>query len=346
MNISQALEKLTDAMRLRHLARSTEVCYRFWLEAYMGWLSGPQVPGDSGGLSRGGRVVVSAGDSAEKVEAFLTMQARRGVAASTQNQAFSALVFFYKEVLKTPLEGIDAARVRRPERVRTALSVEETRRLLGAVEDWAGYPTRLLARLLYGCGLRVCEPLELRMKDVKVGERTLTIREAKGGRDRTVALPECLVAEMEAQLRTARAVWRLDAAAGVPVSLPGLLARKSPRLGLTEAWAWVFPAHETVADRAAVPDARGQMGDGKVGRVRWRMHEKNLQRAVRAAAAMVGLAGKATPHVLRHCYATHAHRAGAAARDLQEVLGHRQLETTMRYLAADAGRVRSPLEVL
>ena len=318
MNISQALEALTGAVRLRHYSRRTEECYRLWLRSYMQWVRG-----------RGAQ-----GSSEEKVEAFLTAEARRGVAASTQNQAFNALAFFYKEVRKTPLGPIEAARARRPERVRTALTVEETRALLGAVEDVGGYPTRLVVRLLYGMGLRVCEPLELRMKDVEMGERRLILRGTKGGKDRMVTLPECLVAEMEGQLRVARAVWRADVAAGLPVALPGLLGRKSRRLGLAEAWGWVFPAHE----------ASGHPRTGE--RVRWRMHEVNVQRCVRAAAGQVGLAGRATPHVLRHSYATHAHRNGAAARDLQEVLGHRQLETTMRYLTADPGRVRSPLEVL
>ena len=318
MTISQALEQLTDAVRLRHFSRRTEEAYRLWLQSYMEWLGSRKLQGTS----------------EQKVEAFLTAEARRGVAASTQNQAFNALTFFYKAVLRTPLGPIEAARARRPERVRTALSVEETRALLGAVEDAGGYPTRLVARLLYGCGMRVNEPLELRLKDVDVAGRRLTIRGAKGGKDRVVTLPECLVAEMEGQLRVARLIWRADAAAGVPVALPGLLERKARRLGLAEAWAWVFPAHETVK--------HPRTGE----RVRWRMHEVNVQRCVRAAAGRTGLAGKATPHVLRHCYATHAHRSGAAARDLQEVLGHRQLETTMRYLAGEAGRVASPLEAL
>jgi integron integrase len=318
MNISQAVEKLTDAMRLRHLARSTEECYQFWLQSFMRWLASHKIKGTS----------------AQKVEAFLTMQARRGVAASTQNQALNALLFFYEKVLGTPLEAIDAARVRRPATVRTALSVEETRALLAAMEDHAGYPTRLVAHLLYGAGLRVSEPLELRIKDVDVVARRLVIRGAKGGKDRAVELPRTLVEAVEAQLRVARAVWRGDAAAGLPVAMPGLLARKSPRLALTEAWAWVFPAHR--------PMKHPRTGEA----VRWRMHEVNVQRAVRAAAAKAGLAGKVTPHVLRHCYATHAHEAGAPARNLQEAMGHTQLETTMRYLSPSENGVRSPLDAL
>ena len=141
MKIAEALEQLSDALRLRHFSHRTEQSYRMWLQSYMEAVRR---------LPRGWT-------SEQKVEAFLTAQARRGVAASTQNQAFNALAFFYKAVLKTPLGTIEAARVRRPERVRTALSVEETRALLGSMEDVGGYPTRLVARLLYGCGLRVGE---------------------------------------------------------------------------------------------------------------------------------------------------------------------------------------------
>ena len=341
MTISQALERLSDTIRLRHLARSTEECYRCWLQSYMQWLASRSFKGSS----------------AQKVEAFLTMQARRGVAASTQNQALNALVFFYKCVLGTPLEAIDAVRVRRPATVRTALTVAETRALLAAVEDHAGYPTRLVAHLLYGAGMRVCEPLELRIKDVDVVGRRLVIRGAKGGKDRVVELPRTLVEAVEGQFRAARAVWRGDAAAGLPVGMPGLLARKSPKLALTEAWAWLFPGHEPVK---AFGGRNAEGGTGKEGAarlltaaatggasaatVRWRMHEVNVQRAVRAAAGKTGLEGKATPHVLRHCYATHAHEAGAPARNLQEAMGHTQLETTMRYLTPTAAGVRSPLD--
>ena len=210
--------------------------------------------------------------------------------------------------------------------------MEDTRALLAKIPDVCGYPTRLVAHLLYGAGLRVTEPLELRIKDVDMKGRQLVICGAKGGKDRVVGLPEVLAEAMAAQLRTARAVWKGDAAAGLPAAMPGLLARKSPRLALTEAWAWVFPAHQ--------PMKHPRTGE----RVRWRMHEVNVQRAVRAAAEKVGLAGKVTPHVLRHCYATHAHEAGAPARHLQEAMGHTQLETTMRYLAPSAAGVRSPLD--
>lgn len=258
--------------------------------------------------------------SEQKVERFLTDEARRGVAASTQNQALNALMFFYGTVMGTPLGEIDALRARRPARVRVALSEEVTRAVLEAVEDTGGYATRLVAWMLYGCGLRVTEPLELRRKDVDLEARRLVVRGAKGGKDRVVELPRVLVDGLAAQLRLARAVWQGDVAAGVPVALPGLLAKKSPRLAFSEAWSWVFPAHK--------PSKHPRTG----GTVRWRMHEANVQRAVRAAAARAGLASRVTPHLFRHCYATHAHAAGAAVRDLQQALGHNDLDTTENYL--------------
>ena len=316
MTDAEALKNLKDAVRVRHFSLATEKSYAMWLRSYMTAVRA--YPGEW--LPE------------KKIERFLTEEARRGVAASTQNQALNALVFFYREVLQAPVGEIAAGRVRRPERVRQALSVGETRAVLAEVEDVCGYPTRLVALLLYGAGLRVTEPLELRIKDVDLGARRLVIREAKGGKDRVVGLPAVLAEAMAGQLRTARAVWKADRAAGLPVRLPGLLARKSPRLALVEAWAWVFPAH-------------GPMAHPRTGeRVRWRMHEVNVQRAVRAAAARAGLAGKVTPHVLRHCYATHAHEAGAPVRNLQEAMGHTQIETTMRYLTPTPAGVRSPLD--
>ena len=316
MTDSDALKKLHDAVRVRHFSYGTEKSYGMWLRSYMTAV----------------REYPAEWPPEKKIERFLTEEARRGVAASTQNQALNALVFFYKAVLEMPVGEIEAGRVRRPERVRKALSVGETRVLLGQVEDVCGYPTRLVVLLLYGAGLRVTEPLELRIKDVDLPARRLVIRQAKGAKDRAVEIPVTLVEAMSAQLRTARAVWRADLAAGLPTAMPGLLARKSPRLARTEAWAWVFPGH--------APMAHPRTGE----RVRWRMHEVNVQRAVRAAAGRAGLAGKVTPHVLRHCYATHAHQAGAAARDLQAALGHTHLDTTMRYLAPSAAGVRSPLD--
>ncbi len=301
-----------------HLSYATEKSYIGWVRSYITLLS--ELPGE---LS-----------SEEKVSAFLTREAKRGVAAATQSQALNAVVFLYGKVLGLPLAEVAALRVRRPPSVRTALSLEETRALLGAMEDVGGYPTRLVVQLLYGCGLRVSEPLELRIKDVDLGAGHIVVRAAKGNKDRIVSLPESLRGAMEGQLRVARAVWKGDVEAGLPVALPGLIGVKNPRARFDAGWAWVFPT-----DKATAHPRTGEQ-------VRWRMNEVNVQRAVRRTADKAGLSVKVTPHVLRHTFATHAHGAGAAARDLQAVLGHTKLETTMGYLDAQPTRVVSPLDRL
>jgi integron integrase len=318
MNTTEVIKKLSDFCRLKHLSYATEKSYSGWVQSYIRALG--KMPAEW--------------PSEQKAAAFLTQLARAGVAAATQSQALNAIIFLYRHVLGTALGDVEALRVRRPPTVRTALPVEEVRALLGAVEDVGGYPTRLVVRLLYGCGLRVSEPLELRIKDVDVAARRLVLRAAKGNKDRVVPLPECLRGEMEAQLRVARMVARADAEAKLPVAMPGLLAAKYPKAKFDSEWAWVFPMDK--------PVAHPRTGE----RVRWRMHEVNVQRAVRRAAQKAGIAARVTPHVLRHCYATHAHATGAAARDLQAVLGHTNLETTMRYLEAQPARVMSPLDRL
>lgn len=318
MNTQEILSKLSDVCRRKHLSLATEKSYAGWAKSYIEELL--RLPREW--------------TSEKKAEAYLTKLARRDVAAATQNQALNALNFLYKEIIGTPLGGVDALRVRRPATIRTALAVDEARRLMAAVEDSDGYATRLVVRLLYGCGLRVSEPLELRIKDVDLAEGRLVIRAAKGNKDRLVPLPEAVRGEMAQQLRVARAVAQGDAASGLPVAMPSLLAQKYPKAALQEAWAWVFPANAPVKHPRT-----GEL-------VRWRMHEVNIQRAVRKAATKAGIATRVTPHVLRHSYATHVHGAGANARDVQEILGHTKLETTMRYLTPAAPKVPSPLDGL
>jgi integrase len=196
----------------------------------------------------------------------------------------------------------------------------------------SGYPTRLITRMLYGCGLRVTEPLNLRVKDVLLGESRLILRGAKGGKDRIVPLPCSLVPEIKLQLRHARLVWEKDFSGKIPVPLPGRLASKYPDWQHAWKWAWVFPSQTTCVDDRT----------GKV--VRFRCHEANVQRAVKVAARKLGLC--VTPHQLRHAYATHAVRSGSNVRDVQEALGHSQINTTMNYLTPRACAVPSPLEVL
>lgn len=317
MTTKEAINRTREVIQLRHLSRATE-------ESYCGW------------LRRFARFVSEECDAGlkpeQKMEGFLTQLARQEVSASTQNQAFCALLFFYREVLKVELGKVDSLRAKKPVTVRTAPSVGDVRALLASVPDVGGYPTALLVRMLYGIGLRVSEPLNLRVKDVLLSESRLIIRGAKGGKDRVVALPCSLVAELKAQLTHARAVWEMDKAKGLPVALPGLLAKKYPAWAFSWQWAWVFPALR--------PCQHPRTGET----VRWRCLECNVQRAVRQAARPLGLC--ITPHHLRHAYATHSLNRGANVKALQEALGHSQIETTIGYCHAEACSVPSPLEVL
>ena len=300
---------------LRHLSINTEKSYTHWLVRYGAFLKDPKLKNLA---------------PEQKMEAFLTRLAISGVAASTQNQAFNALLFFYRGILKLELSSVDALRAKQPATIRQCPAQEEVSQMLSVVSDLYGYPTRLIVHLLYGCGLRVSEPLNLRIKDLDLKQGRLYIYQAKGNKGRVVLFPRCLAEPLERQLFKARSIAAQDHTMAIPVPLPGLLAKKYPWAARSERWAWLFPSHTTCRDH--------RMGI----QVRWRCHESNVQRAVRAAASRCRLDGL-TPHLLRHAFATHALHGGAFVRDLQVVLGHNHLDTTMLYLHTEAGRVISPL---
>jgi integron integrase len=316
---SEALQKCRDLLRRKHYALTTEQVYCGHIGSYINWL----------GLH--GR---SFPDSRARVEAFLTAMAHRGCSASTQNQAFNALLFLYEQVRGEKLPEIQALRAKQSRHKRTALSKEQTMALLQQVPNVGGYPTQLVAWLLYGCAMRVSEPLNLRIKDIDTSAWRLTLRGCKGGKDRTVIVPLCLREGVLKQIGFAKALWQRDQASGLPVEVPGLLARKYPKAPHSWQWFWLFPAH--------APCTHPRTGET----VRWRMHEVNVQRSVKKAAEKLGLDGLATPHVLRHCCATHILDAGGNVRDVQDLLGHASLETTMIYVHGDGERVRSPLDAL
>lgn len=309
-----------DKMRLKHLALTTERSYLGHIGSYIDWL-----------VLHGAQLR----DTRARLEAFLTSMAHRGCAAATQNQAFNALLFLYEvgRGEKMP-DDIQALRAKESKHRRTALTREQTLALLAGVQDHAGYPTRLVSLLLYGCGLRVSEPLNLRIKDLDTSAWRLTLRGCKGGKDRTVIVPECLRSAVATQIEIARAMWKRDRETNLPVEVPGLLAQKYKNAPHSWMWFWLFPSHTACT--------HPRTGDT----VRWRMHEANVQRAVKKSAERLGLDGLATPHVLRHCCATHILEAGGNVRDVQELLGHASLATTMIYVHGDSERVRSPLEVL
>jgi site-specific recombinase XerD len=317
MNIQHAIRLLQEACALHHTALSTEKSYIRCVQHYARFLQAPQ---------RKPLLTTEA-----KIEAFLTHLALKGVSAATQNQAFNALLFFYRFALKQDLGNINALRAKRPPGLRYCPDRSETLQLLAHVQDVHGYPTRLLVHLLYACGLRVCEPLNLRIKDLDLKGHRLHIHQAKGNKGRVVQFPECLSVALERQWVIARTLHAHDLAKRIPVALPGLLAKKYPYAEYVERWAWLFPSKSICRDTRA----------NKL--VRWRCHEANVQRAVRDAAMRCKLRGL-TPHNLRHAFATHALQDGAFVRDLQVVLGRSHLETTMNYLHPEATRVPSPLK--
>lgn len=319
MTKPEAIAALVAVIRRKHLALATEDNYSHWLGRFFDFLR--HHPG----------LLV---EPAARMEAFLTAEAKRGVAAATQNQAFNALLFWYREVLRQDPGQVDSLRAKKPVRLRHAPSVAAVSALLSRLQDSPSYPFRLIGAFLYGCGLRVTEPLNIRHKDLDLDAKTVIIRGAKGGKDRAIVLPDCLLPAIRRQVEASRVVHSRAAARSIPVKLPDALGTKYPTAGFSLGWWWLFPAPAPCADP-------------RTGRtVWWRCHESAVQKAVRRAAQAAGIADSISPHHLRHAWATHAHAAGASVRDLQAILGHKSLETTMVYLHPEADRVTSPLEAI
>ncbi|MGH7152199.1 MAG: integron integrase [Planctomycetota bacterium] len=313
-------ERARAAMRLRHFSPRTEEAYLHWMRRY--WeFHGRRNPADLG---------------AAQVTAFLNALATRGrVAPSTQNQALAALLFLYREVLGRDLPWLDdLVRARPPVRLPVVLTREEVRAVLGRME---GVPRRM-ATLLYGSGLRLLECCRLRVKDVDFGRNQITVRRGKGDRDRVTMLPGAVKAELAAHLLEVRAQHERDLAQGAGwVELPGALGGKLPSAGREWPWQWVFPA-----TRSYVEPETGE-------RRRHHLHETVVQQAVRRGVLAAGIAKRATCHTFRHSFATHLLEDGSDIRTVQELLGHKDVATTMIYthvLNRGPAGVRSPADRL
>ncbi len=284
-----------------------------------------------------------------EIEAFLGWLAtERNVSPSTHRQALSALLFLYQKVLNTPVPWMnDIGRPQTQRRLPVVLTPDEVVQVLGVLDGMqstaraaasAHAAHGLFGRLLYGTGLRLMEALRLRVKDIDFEHRAIIVREGKGAHDRLVMLPAALEQPLRAHLALAHTLWQADRAAGAaPVQLPHALERKYPRAGLSWSWFWVFPA--------SLPsqDPRG------AGERRHHQHEQAFQRAFRRALAQAGVNKPASPHTLRHSFATHLLQSGYDIRTVQELLGHADVSTTMIYthvLRLGGGAVRSPLDNL
>jgi integron integrase len=273
---------------------------------------------------------------AQEVQQFLSMlTTHRHVSVSTHNQALSALLFLYREVLGVQLPWLDeVSRPTRPRRIPSVLTTSEVAALLGAMTG----VTALLAKLLYGTGMRLNEGLRLRVKDVDFDRRVLMVREGKGGKDRVVMLPQSLDAALRAQLAQARSQWQLDRQHGFAgVEVPDALMVKYPDLGQRWGWFWMFPSPKLSLD----PRTRIER--------RHHLYEERLQRAIKLACAAAHIAKPVSVHTLRHSFATHLLQSGTDIRTVQELLGHSDVSTTMIYthvLKVAAGGTRSPLDAL
>ena len=312
------LEQVRDAIRRRHYSERTEETYVHWIKRFI-FFSGKRHPAELGG---------------EEVTAFLNYLAReRTVAAATQNQALSALLFLYKEVLGQPLPWLDGLeRAKRPARVPSVLTREEVRGLLAHMRGskW------LMASLLYGAGLRLRECLKLRVKDVDFGYRQIVVRNGKGAKDRVTMLPASVVAPLQAHLERVRKLHERDVARGYgDVELPDALARKYPRAQYEWGWKFVFPSYKLAVDP-------------RTGVIRrHHVYENFVIRGVKEAARSARIAKHVSCHTLRHSFATHLLEGGYDIRTVQELLGHADVSTTMIYthVLNKGGRgVASPLD--
>lgn len=314
------LDQVRGKMRLKHYSLRTEESYLGWIRRFIRF-HGKRHPTEMG---------------AAEVEDFLSHLATVGnVAPSTQNQALAAILFLYREVLNDELPWLDkVTRAKKPSRLPVVLTTQEVHAVLTGMQGtW-----RLMAELLYGSGLRLMECVRLRVKDIEFARKELLVRDGKGAKDRVTVLPQSLLEPLRIRLRKVRALHEEDLAQGRgEVYLPYALARKYPGAGREWVWQYVFPSAKLSVD------AR----DGRTRR--HHLDEKGLQRAVKQAVRNADVAKPATPHTLRHSFATHLLQIGYDIRTVQELLGHKDVSTTMIYthVLNRGGRgVVSPLDTI
>lgn len=312
------LDQVRSQLRTLHYSYRTEQQYLFWARRFI-LFHGKRHPADMG---------------APDVEAFLTHLAMdRGVSASTQNQALAALLFLYQRVLQVELPWLDGVvRAKQSRRLPVVLTPDEVKQVLSQLqgEYW------LIGSLLYGAGLRLLEALTLRVKDVQFDYRQITVRNGKGGKDRTSVLPDALVAPLQHHLVTVRAFHELAVRRGFAgVELPHALERKYPNAHVEWGWQYVFPAKRPSRDPRSGA---------------WRRHHvypECVQRHVKAAVKAAGIVKPASCHTFRHSFATHLLERGYDIRTVQELLGHKDVRTTQLYthvMRKGANAVQSPLD--
>jgi len=312
--------KYIEALEARHYSPRTRKCYLQWLDRFL--------------ACHTGKNPVSLDE--KDINAFLTALAVDiEVSASTQNQALAAILFFFRAILSRPVDALgEVIRAKKPVHLPVVMSRDEVRLVISFMKD----EKRLMARLMYGTGLRIMECLSLRVQDIDFERHEILVRNGKGAKDRVTMLPEALKASLTEHLAHVKAVHELDLAAGWgKVSLPGALDRKYPAASADWLWQWVFPQ-----DRRWKNAETGLQG-------RHHMDESIMQRAMHEAVIKAGITKRASCHTFRHSFATHLIENGYDIRTVQELLGHSDVKTTMIYthvLNKGPSGVRSPLDNL
>lgn len=318
---SPFLNHVRRTIRIKRLSRSTEKSYMYYITDFI-FFHGKRHPGVLG---------------ENEVRDYLSHLAlEKHVAASTQNVALAALLFLYKDVLRKDLGHIaEVVRAKRPKRLPTVFSRDEVRRILAALEEDEPFYWLILT-LLYGSGMRLMEALRLRVKDVDLDQLAITVRDGKGNKDRITMLPQRLVRPIKQQLSQARAVHERDVLEGFgEVNMPDALVRKYPGAARSWNWQYVFPSHKRSIDPRS----------GRIGR--HHVYEDSVQRAMKRAMHRTDIVKHGSCHTLRHSFATHLLEDGYDIRTVQELLGHKDVKTTMIYthVLNRGGRgVRSPLD--
>ncbi len=318
---SKLLDQVHETLRYYHYARSTEKTYCQWILRFIYFYEKKRHPKEMGG---------------REVESFLSHLATHGkVAASTQRQALNALVFLYRDVLQTPLDrSIAPIRAKRKRHPPTVLTESEVERVLAQMKG----THLLMAKLIYGSGMRLMECIRLRIQDIDFGQRQLFIRSGKGGKDRTTFLPRIVHDELYEHIERVKKLHRSDLEEGFgEVYLPNALARKYRKAAWETSWQYVFPGKSRSIDPRSGKERRHHV------------LESGLQKAVKAAVRKSGIDKRATVHTLRHSFATHMLESGTNIRVLQDLLGHADVKTTEIYthvMRKDIDGLQNPLDRL
>lgn len=322
------LDQVSDALRTKHYSYRTEQTYIDWIKRYI-LFHNKRHPNEMG---------------ENEIRAFLAhLAAERKVSTSTQNQALSAILFLYRIVLQKEITlPPDLTRVSRPKRLPTVLSHAEA---MSVIDKMRGIP-RLMTKILYGSGLRLTECLRLRVKDIDFENHQIIVRGGKGDNDRLTILPDSVAAEIKHILQDVKALHDQDLREGYgETALPNALGVKYPNAGKDWVWQYIFPASQRSIDAGTLPSPHGKGAGGEVRR--HHLDESVLQKAIRAAAQLAKIDKPVSPHVFRHSFATQLLQNGYDIRTIQELLGHKDVKTTMIYthvLQRGGLAVKSPLD--